>query len=357
MSQGAGLRDPDSTGAVEQPVTDQPIRKHARRRGRAKKIIFITVIVLGVLIAGSATAAGLYFHSVNSSVHRVNAFQDVPANSRPAKVAADAENILVLGSDSRDPENTTGSRSDTIILAHLPKGHGSAQLISIPRDTWVHVPRSKDGKHGNVDAKINAAYAWGGVPLVVQTIESFTGVRIDHVVLVDFAGFKQIVDALGGVDIYVDQSFVSTHSLDPSGRRVFTKGMTHMDGAMALDYSRERYVFADGDFARIRHQQQMIKAVLDKAASGGLLTDPGRLNAFIRATAKAVTVDETMSLLNTALELRGLRSGNLQFATSPSTGTGTVGDQSVVFADKAKAKILFDAVRRDSVPDILAALK
>lgn len=354
MSQGAELRD---SGAIDEPDTEAPEVTPKRKRHRGRKAFFIVLIVLGALIAGSATTAALYLHSVNSSVHRVNAFADVPAASRPQKVAADAENILILGSDSRDPENTTGSRSDTIILAHLPKGHGSAQLISIPRDTWIHIPRSKDGQHGDVDAKINAAYAWGGVPLVVQTVEGYTGVRIDHVVMVDFAGFKQIIDALGGVDIYVDQSFTSTHSLDPSGRRVFTKGLTHMDGAMALDYSRERYVFADGDFTRIKHQQQMIKAVLDKAASGGLLGDPARLNAFIRATAKAVTVDETMSLLNTALELRGLRSGNLTFATSPSSGTGMVGDQSVVFADQTKAKILFDAVRRDDVPEILTDMK
>src|SRR5439155_18956826 len=147
-------------------------------------------------------------HSVESSVARVNAFSDIPAQSRPQKApeAAGAENLLVLGSDSRDPNNTSGSRSDTIILAHLPKGQGSAQLVSIPRDTWVHVPRSPDGRNGNTMAKINAAYAWGGIPLVVQTVEAFTGVRVDHVVVIDFGGFKEIIDALGGVDIYVEQT-------------------------------------------------------------------------------------------------------------------------------------------------------
>jgi anionic cell wall polymer biosynthesis LytR-Cps2A-Psr (LCP) family protein len=101
----------------------------------------------------------------------------------------------------------------------------------------------------------------------------------------------------------------------------------------------------------------MIKAVLDKAASGGLLTNPGRLNSFIRATTKAVQVDESLSLINLASELRNLRSNNLTFFTSPSKGTGRVGDQSVVFADTAKAKQLFTAVRDDNVPAILAAAK
>ncbi len=83
--------------------------------------------------------------------------------------------------------------------------------------------------------------------MTVQTVESFTGVRIDHVVLVDFAGFKEIVDALDGVEIDVEQSFTSTHSLDPSGRRGFAKGKQLMDGAAALDYARERFAFPDGD--------------------------------------------------------------------------------------------------------------
>jgi LCP family protein required for cell wall assembly len=361
MSQRASLSYAKSLDVRDEPTEVYPYKvppKIGSARGRkARRILLICAIVTTVLLGGTLVGVGLYLHSVESSVRRVDAFGGLPAAARPQKVAAGAENLLVLGSDTRDPANTTGSRSDTIILAHLTNGRGSAQLISIPRDTWVHVPKSSDGKHGDADAKINAAYAWGGVPLVVQTVESFTHVRIDHVVIVDFAGFEQIIDALGGVDINVDQAFTSTHSLLPGGKRTFNKGLQHMDGAMALDYSRERHAFADGDFARIRHQQQMIKAVLDKAASGGLLTNPAQLNSFIKATAKSVSVDESLSLLDTAMQLRNLRSGNLKFFTSPSTGTGRVGDQSVVLADTAKAQALFDAVRRDDVPQILADAK
>jgi LCP family protein required for cell wall assembly len=288
---------------------------------------------------------------VESSITRVDAFNDVPAQSRPVKVVQDANNILMLGSDSRDPDNTTGSRSDTIILAHLTKDRSSAQLISIPRDTWVHVPAAKNNQYGNRDAKINAAYAWGGIPLVVQTVENFTGVRIDHVVIIDFSGFQRIVDAVGGIDIAVDQNFTSIH---PPYRQ-FVKGKQRMDGATALDYARQRKQFADGDFARIRHQQQVIKAILDKAASGGLLTNPARLNSFLRATADAVSVDKTMSILDMAGQLRHLRSGNLTFLTTPTKGTGQVGTESVVFADKPKGAILYEAVRRDSVKEILQA--
>lgn len=193
--------------------------------------------------------------------------------------------------------------------------------------------------------------------MMVQTVERYTGVRIDNVVVVDFAGFKEIVDALGGVEIDVEQSFTSTHSLNPDGRREFAKGRQLMDGAAALDYARERFAFADGDFARIRHQQQVIKAVLDKAASGGLLSNPARLNNFLRSTADAVSVDETLNIIDMAMELRHIRGNSLEFLTNPTKGTGRVGTESVVFDDPEKAKRLYDAVRRDAVKDVLNIAK
>lgn len=353
MSRGPLFAEPDSTRLLEIPE-DTPPPKHKTRRGRrARKIVLIVLVVLALLGGGGLLAGGLYYRSVEGSIGRVDAFQDVPEESRPQKVAEDAENMLILGSDSRDPENTSGSRSDTIILAHLPKGRGSAQMISIPRDLWVSVPKSKDGRHGGQDAKINAAFAWGGIPLMVQTVEKYTGVRIDHVAIIDFGGFQEIIDALDGVEIDVEQSFTSIHK----PHRKFTKGVQTLDGAAALDYARERYAFRDGDFARMRHQQQLIKAVLDKAASGGLMTNPGRLNSFLRATADAVSVDESLSIFDTATDLRHLRSGNLTFLTSPNKGAGRVGSQSVVLDDPQKAKALYEAVRRDSVPDVLNAAK
>jgi LCP family protein required for cell wall assembly len=227
-------------------------------------------------------------------------------------------------------------------------------LVSIPRDTWVHIPGSQDGKQGNTYAKINAAFAWGGAGLAVQTVEDYTGVRIDHVVMVDFSGFKEIVDALGGVDIDVEEDFTSTHSLNADSIREFHKGMQTMDGAAALDYSRERYAFKDGDFARIRHQQRVIKAILAKASSGGLLTSPTRLNSFLRATANSVAVDDKLNTIDTAMELRHLRGENLSFFTNPTTGTGMKGAESVVLGDDAKAKVFYEAVRRDDVATIAA---
>ncbi|MEU7930698.1 LCP family protein [Micromonospora echinofusca] len=327
--------------------------KHAKPRRRWRRVALISLLVVALLGGGGLIAGGLYLRSVESDIERVDAFADVPEQGRPQSVAKGAMNILILGSDTRDPESTSGSRTDTIILAHLPKDRSSAQLISIPRDTWVAVPRSKDGSQGGRDAKINAAYAWGGVPLMVQTVEKFTSVRIDHVMMVDFAGFKEIIDALGGIDIDAEKSFTSIHP----PFRTFRQGVQRMDGETALDYSRQRKQFPDGDFARIRHQQQVIKAILDRAVSGGIVTNPGKLNSFVKATSNAVSVDEKMSLLSMATDLRGLRGDSLRFITSPTKGTGRVGSESVVFPNTEKAKSFYDAVRRDAVAEIVNAGK
>ncbi|MCZ7439415.1 LCP family protein [Micromonospora sp. WMMC241] len=351
MSDRQPLADPDTHPPVSDVESDGPVEQPTPRRRRGRRIALIALLVVALLGGGGALAGGLYYRSVDKSIDRVDAFTDVPEAERPVVEVKGAMNIMILGSDSRDPESTGGSRSDTIILAHLPKDRSSAQLISIPRDTWTAVPRSKEGRGGR-DAKINAAYAWGGVPLMVRTVEKFSGVRVDNVAMVDFAGFKEIIDALGGVDIDVEKGFTTKYSL--IGTRTFRQGRQTMDGAAALDYARERHAFPDGDFARIRHQQQVIKAILDKAASGGVLTNPAKLNSFVRATSSSVAVDKSLSLVDLAMELRGLRGGNLTFFTCPTRGTGRVGSESVVFPDAARARTLFQAVRRDSVPDILA---
>jgi LCP family protein required for cell wall assembly len=320
-----------------------------RRLTRGRRIALIVAASLTVIVGGALLGTSLYLRSVAADVKRVDAFSEVPEDTRPQKVdaAKGALNFLLLGSDSRDPENKDGSRSDTIIVLHLNKDHSKAQMVSIPRDTWVHVPKSKNGKYGNTEAKINASFAWGGVPLVVQTVEGFTGVRIDHVVMVDFSGFKEIVDALGGVEIDVAESFTSTHSLNANSIRHFDKGVQTMDGATTLDYARERYAFKDGDFARIQHQQQVIKAIINKASSGGTLASPTRLNAFLHATADSVTVDGTLNIVDMAMELRSLRGDDLVFFTSPTKGTGMIGAESVVLPDTDKLKAFYEAVRQD----------
>lgn len=302
------------------------------------------------------TVAGLvglvvvhYADRVNSSFRRMDPFTMI-TGGRPPEVAPGALNVLLLGSDSRDPAATGGSRTDTIILMHLPADHRHAYLISIPRDTYVYIPRSPtDPSQGDTHDKINAAFAWGGATLAVQTVEGFTGVRIDHVVLLDFAGFAQVTDALGGVTMTVDQTITSI--FPPN--RVFTQGSHHFTGAQALDYVRQREQFPDGDITREKHQQQFLKAVMDTAASTGTLTDPRRLDSFLHSLGQAVTVDRGLSIPDLAVEFHSLRSADLTFLTSPYAGFDTIDDQSVVISDPQRASPLYQAVAHDRLGQYL----
>jgi len=320
-------------------------RKWTRRRWA----VFVSLGALALVGVTAGVGGWLYVRSLDGVVHRDDVFASTPESIRPTKVADDAVNVLLMGADSHDVD-AGSSRADTIILIHLPADRRSAQLISIPRDTWLPVPRSTKSGAPIVRSKINAAFAWGGAPLMVRTVETFTGVRIDHTVVIDFAGFPRIIDALGGVDVTVDRTFTSSSA----PYHVYRAGVEHMDGTLALDYARQRKPFADGDFTRMRHQRDIIGAVFDKAAHLGLLSGPTKLDGVIRSTAAAVTVDQGMSLLDMAGMLRDLKSSNMAMLTSPSQGTGMVGDQSVVFASPAADAELYAAVRNDTVATWLA---
>jgi LCP family protein required for cell wall assembly len=339
------------------PVPPGGPRRGGPSRGRPRPRWGRIVLVLGLavlLVAGVAGAgAFLYYQSLDSDLQRADAFSQVKGE-RPAVTVAGAQNILLLGSDSRDPENKAKPgewRTDTMILMHVNADHSKAVLISLPRDLYVQVPQSPTNPDlGNTRAKINAAFAWGGLPLAVQTVENFSGVHVDHVVLVDFGGFKEVTDALGGVDLTIDQDTTSIHK----PFRKFKKGVQHLDGEAALDWVRQRKQFPDGDFARMRHQQEFMKALMDKAASSGTLGNPLKLNAFLKSVTKAMTVDNDFSLADTALAFRNIRSQDLTFMVSPNVGSQTVNGESVVVSDKAKAASLYDAVAKDTVTEWLA---
>jgi len=168
---------------------------------------------------------------------------------------------------------------------------------------------------------------------------------------IDFGGFKEVTDALGGVDLKVEQSITSIHK----PYRKFTKGTMHMNGAEALDWIRQRKQFARGDFARMQHQQEFLKAIMDKAASTGTLTNPVKLNKFLKAVTAAVTVDNSFSLTDMAVQFRNLRGNNLTFLTSPNKGSQTIAGQSVVISDREKALALYQAISADKMSEWLTA--
>ncbi|MEH0936823.1 LCP family protein [Micromonospora psammae] len=322
------------------------------RWGRIGLVAGIAVLVLALL---GGAGAWFYARNLNQDLARTDPFSEI-TGGRPAKAVNGALNILLVGSDSRDPDAPVDQqskwRADTVIVMHIPADHKSAYLVSIPRDLYVPIPESAGAECGTGQrAKINAAFAFGGLPLAVRTVECFTDVRIDHVMAIDFAGFKQVTDALGGVDLKVERTITSIHK----PYRTFTKGTQQMNGAEALDWIRQRKQFPDGDFARMRHQQEFLRALMDKAASTGTLTNPKKLNAFLQSVTDAVTVDNGFSLVDMALEFRNLRGENLTFVTSPNSGSATINGESVVVSDREKALAMYKAMSSDTMAAWVAA--
>jgi LCP family protein required for cell wall assembly len=316
-------------------------------------------LLAGIAVVVIAVIAGIslygYAQGLDKDLKRTDAFSEITGD-RPDKTVSGALNILLVGSDSRDPDakedQANAWRADTLIVMHIPADHKSAQLVSIPRDLWVNIPSSNSAPcDSGSRAKINASFAFGGIPRAVHTVECMTDVHIDNVMAIDFGGFKDVTDALGGVDLKVDQTITSIHK----PHRVFKKGMMHMNGEQALDWVRQRKQFARGDFARMQHQQEFLKALMDKAASSGTLSNPAKLNSFLKAVTAAVTVDQDFSLSDMAVQFRNVRGSNLTFITSPNKGSGNVSGQSVVLSDREKAIALYKAVADDKMSAWLSA--
>lgn len=328
--------------------------KRKPRWGRIAAVV-AAVLVVGALVAGISLYG--YANGLNDDLKRTDAFSDI-TDGRPVKTVDGALNILLVGSDSRDPdatkEDTNSWRADTLIVMHIPADHKSAQLVSIPRDLWVQIPSGNNADCSSGSrAKINAAFAFGGLPRAVRTVECMTDVHLDHVLAIDFGGFKEVTDALGGVDLKVEQNITSIHK----PFRKFKKGTMHMDGAQALDWIRQRKQFARGDFARMQHQQEFLKALMDKAAGTGTLSNPAKLNSFLKATTSAITADQDFSLTDMAVQFRSLRGENLTFITSPNAGSQTIEGQSVVVSDREKAIALYKAMAADKMDEWMTSTK
>ena len=314
---------------------------------RRRKITVVFAAVGGLVLLGVIAAGGYLWkldHTVERNLNRVEgAFPD--ESDRPAPAAASNGQapltVLLLGSDARPQGSAvTGQRSDAMMIVHVNGARDRVDVMSIPRDSWVDVP-------GHGKAKINSAYANGGFPLAVHTVEDLLGVRIDHVAAIDMNGFKDMTDALGGVDVKVVKPFTAF-----TGHR-FTAGTHHVNGDEALAFVRERKHLGAGDLDRTANQQRYLQAVFTQALSRDTLTNPGQLSAFIDATTRHLTVDDQLTgkrLRGLAFESRGLRGGDVHFSTVPVAGVGTSGDgQSIVKLDQAGIHRLAEALQNDAM--------
>jgi LCP family protein required for cell wall assembly len=324
-----------------------------RRRTRRRRPFLVALIAtLGSLVGVALVVAVVASMFVGGLARSFDAGRETiadpfPSGTRPTPAVG--ENILLIGSDSRaqgSPDGgpaAAGGRSDTLMLAHVPADRQHVYLMSIMRDSWVEVP-------GHGPAKMNAAYAWGGVPLTVQTVEQLLDVRIDHVAEIDFSGFEDMTDALGGVTVSSPQAFSTTH-------HDFVAGANRLDGADALAFVRERHAFADADHTRVRNQQAFMRGVVNGLLSRGTVTNPGRIQEFVAATSTHLSVDAGFSfarMVELGWSLRAVRADDLVTFTVPTAGAGTSPDgQSIVTLNGLAVGSLSQALRSDDVADWL----
>jgi len=325
--------------SVEDQVDDPRRAKTEKRRNR-----WLLFSVLGVLVAVLLAGIGIatwYGKSAVDALDNINRDSNLmPTGERPAPVdpveGKAPLNMVLMGSDTRGGER---GRSDVLQLLHISGDRQNVFLMSIPRDSYVEIP-------GRGKAKINAAYSWGGAALAVETMELLLDVPMDNTVLIDFEGFKNVIDALGGVTV-VNREASSSHGLD------FPKGEITLSGEEALWFVRERKNLSDGDFGRATRQRDVIKAVLGKLASGGVLSDPGRFRESVTELGKNFTVDEGLTndnIIRLGWELKGVSPSDIKSFQLPTAGFGWTDDrQSIVLLDEDKLDELRTALRADDM--------
>ncbi|WP_438488277.1 LCP family protein [Streptomyces sp. S186] len=334
-------------------MTKHTRRKPRTRGARIRRALGWTVLTLVVAAGGLGYWA--YTH-LDNNLSTVDINQAL-GKDRPKDVDDGARNILILGSDSRSGANKdlaggdTGgtARSDTAMVVHIPQGRKQATAVSIPRDTLVSRPGCTTASGSSLPAAdrvmFNSVYTSGGPACVVKTVESMSGVRMDHYVELDFAGFKGLVDALGGVPVTLDRPIHDKESgLDLSA------GTHRLDGTRALAFVRTRHGIGDGsDLGRIGLQQKFILALLSETKRQNVLGNPAKLYNIANAATKALTTDSELGsltkLASFAGSLKGLDTSKMETVMLPVDYDTT--DPNRVVAAQPQARELWTALRED----------
>ncbi|TSB31907.1 LCP family protein [Streptomyces sp. NBC_01525] len=300
-------------------------RRKARSRRRRALTLTLCAAVSCLLLTGAGL--GYVYYQLNGNLKGID-INAALGKDRPDNVDNGSLDILVLGSDSRSGSNAAygtdegGARSDTAMVLHVYKGHKKASVVSIPRDTLITRPACvKDGKEvaGARRAMFNTAYEVGGPACAVKTVESLSGIRMDHFVEVDFTGFKKLIDALGGVELTTSKPIDdnSSHLHLPAGHHVLT-------GEQSLGLVRTRHGVPGGDgsdLGRIQLQQTFVKALMQQVKNVGVLTSPAKLYDIADTATRAVTTDTDLNsvgaLTGLAKSLGSLDSQNIHMVTLP----------------------------------------
>ncbi len=314
---------------------DAEVPEGGKRKGRAKthhtvaKVVGATMVVIS-LVTGLSVVF-LYRH-YNGNLH-VKDISGELGHDRPTKPVPKGPhgpiNIMIMGSDNRDApgdhvDNLTGigKRSDTTILLHLSGDREHAYGVSIPRDSIINRASclNDSGKEISPPATgvmWNEAFNIGGPGCTVRQFEQLTGIRVDHYVVVDFNGFRSMVDAIGGVEVCIP------HAVDDHTAHITLPAGTHkFNGEQALNYVRERESLGNGsDIGRMKRQQAFVASMAHQAISADTLANPIHLAKFIDAATKSLTLDPDIGsiskLVGLAYQFRHIGLDHIQFVTTP----------------------------------------
>jgi LCP family protein required for cell wall assembly len=323
-------------------------------KSRRRKIVQRVVIGLSVLVLVLGSTLLVVYKKLEGNINAVDLGSQL-GNDRPKPAVTGPKrplNVLVMGSDNRDGTNIGGETpglSDTTILLHLSADRKRAYGVSLPRDAMVERPdcTSKNGKRtipGGL-TQFNAAYAVGGPGCTIKTVEQLTDVPIDHFVVINFAGFKEMVNAINGVKVCVPEEVN-----DDVGHIHLPAGTYKVNGNQALDYVRVRHDIGapNGDIGRMKRQQSFIAAMIEKVVSKGTLTNPVRLFKFLDAATQSLTTDSGFAhlkeLTSLGSSLKNIGLDNIQFITVPNEAYAPDPNR-LVWSPGAKAvwrKIRFD---------------
>lgn len=328
-------------------------RAHAHHRRRLfTKILAAAGAIVLLIIGGSAWAIA----TLNGKIHKADV-SGALGTDRPSQASGPSTplNVLLMGSDTRVGQGNTaygsgawepGAHSDTNLLIHISADRTSAIVVSIPRDSMVPSPVDCSPTQPIADWKIhqwNQNYTVGGPGCVIRTLEGNTGIFVDHYAVVDFNGFKDMVDALGGVEVCTPVAID-----DKASKLSLSPGYHTLTGEQALGYVRVRKTLGDGsDLGRIKRQQAFLSSVAQKATSTSLLLRPDKLYGFLSAASSSLTTDPGLDLgtmTDIAKSARDLGVKNIQFVTVP-VGTYAPDPNRVEWT--ASADALWQTIRED----------
>ncbi|MFF6811518.1 LCP family protein [Streptomyces sp. NPDC012403] len=357
-SAGASSAQPGGRRALG-PGAGSSASGRGRARRRRRRWACGTGLAVALVLLAAAGAGWAVYRKLEGNITPDEAAAAELARyeeERPAALAEGARNILLIGSDSRsgDENRRYGrdagtERSDTVILLHLSAGRRGATAVSVPRDLMVDVPgcRRPDGSRSEpMFTMFNSAFALGGSACTIRTVEKLTDIRVDHHVVVDFAGFKDMVDAVDGVEVCLREPVD-----DEDAELKLPAGRVTLNGEQALGYVRARKTLGDGsDTSRMERQQRFLGALVNKVSGNDVLLNPVKLYPVLDAATSSLTTDPGLASLRSLYDLaRGLReipTEGVRFLTVPREPYAGNADRDQL-AQPAAEK-LFERLRRDA---------